>query len=425
MKKKTKGKREKRTYLDFASGSPLDPKVKGVMVRALGRYGNPSSLHKEGQQAKRAISDARKRVAELLHAHPDEIIFTSGGTEGDNLAITGAVRAFRENYPDAKFRPHIVTSAIEHAAVRETIRALAKDGADVTEIVPDEKGIVSATAVRAALRPQTILVSVMHANNEIGTIQPIAEIAKEIRHFRKTRNAQRGTKNTLKSDATRYALHATQYPLFHTDAAQAMNYLPIDMRKLDVNMLSFNGSKIYGPHGAGILYRRRGTPVGGILFGGNQEFHLRPGTENTPAIVGLQIALETALSLREKESKRLMALRDYCISKIKKMFPDARINGDEKNRLPNNVNVSFPNISSELLVIELDAKGIAVSSKSACKSDDPDESYVLSALYGKENENEETGSIRASFGRETIKKDIDRLLQTLEDIFQKMKPWRQ
>ncbi len=394
-----------RVYLDFASAAPVDEDVKKAMSSALSLHGNPSSLHKEGVEAGKAIAVARKKVADLLCAHPEEIIFTTGGTEGDNIAILGVVRAFRENNPEATYQPHIVTTAIEHAAVRETCRQLEKEGVSVTYVMPDEKGIINPKDIRAALKPETILVSVMYANNEIGTIEPIGEIAREVRHFRKTQN-----KNS-------------RYPLFHTDAAQAINYMPIDMRKIDVDLLSFNGSKIYGPRGSGVLYKRRGTPCIGVYSGGNQEFQMHPGTENTSAIVGLAVALHKTIRMVGKEAKRLTTIRDYAFTKLQKQFPKVRINGHTSERLPNNINISFPGISSELLVIELDAKGIAVSSKSACKSDDPDESYVLEALYGKKDNPEDEGSIRISLGRTTTKKDIDALVKALTEIFQKMKPW--
>ncbi len=412
-----RNKKQNRIYLDFASLAPIDAEVKNKMTQALSLYsGNPSALHAEGQIAKKAVSDSRKKIAEMLFAHPDEIIFTSGGTESDNLAIAGVVRAFRQKYQDIKWKPHIITTAIEHSAVLETCKALEKEGIAVSYIRPDISGIISSKDIKEAIRPQTILISVMYANNEIGTIQPITEIAKEIRHYKKTRNL----KNT----------ELANYPLFHTDAAQAMNYLLVDLRKLGVDLLSFNGSKIYGPRGAGVLYIKRGTDCINTSFGGNQEFHMRPGTENTSAVIGLVVALEKTLQIKDKEIKRLTAICDYGIQKIQKIFPDVRVNGDMKERLPNNINISFPGISSELLVIELDAKGIAVSSKSACKKDDPDESYVLDALYGKEVSQGktalsagETGSIRISLGRTTVKRDMDILVRTLQEIRKKMNPW--
>ncbi len=398
---------QQESYLDFASATPLDPKVMKAMTQALSSYpGNPSALHHEGQNARRVISDARKKIAELLFAHPDEIIFTSGGTEGDNLAIFGVVRAFKIAHP--AIRPHIVTTSIEHAAVRETCRALEKEGVAVTYVSPNERGLIDPKDIKKALRPETILVSVMYANNEIGTIEPISEIAREIRHYKKLQSSK--------------ALKLESYPLFHTDAAQAINYLPVDLRKLGVDLLSFNGSKIYGPRGIGMLYKRRGIPMTSMLYGGNQEFGMRAGTQNTPAIIGLAVALEQTFILQKKEILRLTKLRDYGIEKLQNLFPDMRVNGDLISRLPSNINVSFPSFASEFLVIELDAKGIAVSSKSACKSDDPDESYVLEALYGKK-EGKEEGSLRISLGRTTTKKDIDHLVKALLAIHKKMEPW--
>jgi cysteine desulfurase len=279
--------------------------------------------------------------------------------------------------------------------------------AEVTYIDPDENGLINQKSVRNALKRNTVLVSVAYANNEIGTIQPIMEIAKAIRHFRKNNNS------TL--------------PFFHTDACQAMNYLETsNIEKLGVDMMSFNSSKIYGPKAIGALYKKRNIQLNPLYLGGGQEFGLRSGTEDVSLITGFAKALEIASKIKVKESKRLINIRDYTIKKLLALsnkVGDFKIilNGDEKNRLPNNINISISGISSELLVVELDAKGIEVSSKSACKSDEPDESYVISAIRKAQgiDSNSVEGSIRITLGRGTLKSDIDKLVITIKDILNK------
>ena len=394
------GKNNKNIYLDYASGAPLDARVFSAMKEFMtGNSANPSALHKEGVSARRAVEKARESVARILGVQKEEIIFTSGGTESNNLAILGVVASAST--------PHIVTINIEHPSVLEVCRYLEKEKkAEVTYVSVEQNGIVDPKKIKEAIRKNTVLVSVMYSNNEIGTIQPITEITKEIRHYRKINN--------------------TRFPLFHTDAAQAMNYLPVKVDKLGVDLMSWNGSKIYGPKGAGALFKKRNIGLSPIMRGGSQEFGFRPGTENVAGIVGLARALEIAENMKEKEFKRLTKLRDYFISLIR---ANRRIvlNGDPKERLPNNVNISIPGIESDLLVIELDAKGIAVSAKSACKSDDPEESYVIKAIRRQESLPSEAlaqeGSIRFSLGRSTTKADIDYTLKALRHILSKLKKW--
>ncbi len=388
MKKASK----KTIYLDNASATPADPAVIAAMEPYFGRiYGNPSSLHALGVQARSAVESARERVARVLGAHADEIFFTSGGTESDNLAILGAVEGYV-----GKAKPHIVTTNIEHSAVLETCRALESSGrATVTYVPVEENGIVDPKKIKKALKKNTILVSVMYANNEIGTIQPIREIAKTIRHFKKSRDAQ--------------------YPLFHTDAAQAMNYLDVAVERLGVDLLSFSGSKIYGPKGVGALFKKRNIPLARINQGGDQESGLRPGTENVAGIIGVATALEIAEKMKAREAKRLTAIRDQFFAKLVRAFPNIVINGDPLLRLPNNINISVPDISSELLVIALDAYGICASAKSACHSGDDSASYVVGALRSSK-ENEITGSVRFSLGRTTKKSDVTEVTSALVEI---------
>ncbi len=402
-KKQRKIKR-KKAYLDYASATPTDPEVARAMRPFWqDNFSNPSGLHTDAVKAKNAVNDSRRMISSILSAQPDEIIFTSGGTESDNLAIFGVIEEAKKTIK----KPHIVTTNIEHSAVKETCRALEKWGIDVTYVPVEGNGIVDSQAIKKAITKNTVLVSVMYANNEIGTIQPIQEIAKAIRHFRKMNDRSYDT---------------NPYPFFHTDAAQAMNYLPVNIQKLGVDLLSFNGSKIYGPKGIGALYKKRLVPLAPMMRGGNQEYGFRPGTENVPGIVGLAYALLIAEKMKEKESKRLMVLREYFMKKIRAQFPEIIINGHETNRLPNNVNISVPDFEGEFLVIELDAKGIAVSSKSACKSDDPEESYVVKAI--RPESSIEEGSVRFSLGRATTKKDIDYTIASLREIFEKQKKWQ-
>src|SRR3990172_4635248 len=405
----------KAVYLDHAASAPLEANVLKVMKKFLTVSGaNPSALHKEGIEAKMAVEKARGSIARILGAQKEEIIFTSGGTESNNLAILGTV---------SEYVSHIVTTNIEHPSVLEVCRHLENTKQrEVTYVSVEENGIVDRKKIKEAIKKNTILFSVMYANNEIGTIQPIMEIAKEIRHYRKINNSK--------------------YPYFHTDATQAMNYLPVKVDKLGIDLLSFNGSKIYGPKGIGVLYKKRNCKLEPIMWGGDQEFGLKPGTENVAGIGGISRALEITEEIKEKESKRLTKLRDYFIKQLSRRSLDSKIkiNGDLEKRLPNNVNISVKGIESDLLVIELDARGIAVSSKSACQSDGPDESYVIAALRsqtsgaaprpakpwrsgGSLTSPSEEGSVCFSLGRNTNKADIDYTLKALSSILAKLKKW--
>ena len=398
----------KKIYLDYASATPIDSGV----VKLMSSYdkdffANPSSIHKSGVIVAGLIDDARKRIAKLLFADKNEIIFTGSGTESNALAIIGVVNAYFESNPNGEI-PHIVTTVIEHPSVLENCRMLEDSNrAEVTYVPVNKNGIVDPDNIKDSIKENTILVSVMYANNEIGTIEPISEIAKEIRHYKKVRGGD------------------SLYPYFHTDAAQAINYLPIEnVEKLGVDLMSFNSSKIYGPKGIGILFKKNKIKLSPIYRGGGQEFGLRSGTENVSLISGVAFALEKTCKIKEKESARLVLVRDYGISKLLELSKKYKfkivLNGDKVNRLPNNINISIEGISSELLVVELDAKGIEVSEKSACHSSDENSSYVIKAIRKicKKN-NEEEGSLRISLGRETLKKDIDILVKELDSILSK------
>ncbi|MEK7088792.1 MAG: cysteine desulfurase family protein [Patescibacteria group bacterium] len=377
---------------------------------------NPSSVHKLGMEAKIKLQTARAEVAAILGARPEEIIFTSGGTESNNLAIQGIVLNTWElgsllgaELPSI---PHIITTNIEHPSVLETFKILKKRKLAEISIVPVEKnGIVDPRKIKKEIKKNTILVSVMYANNEIGMIQPIKEIAKEIRHYKKN---------------NRQGLLKNRPCLLHTDAVQAVNYLDINVEKLGVDLLSLSSSKIEEAGRIGILYKKKSVPLTAIFGGGDQESGLRPGTENLTEILKFSYALKLVQKNKEKETKRLTKLRDYFFKRIQKMSRTVLdtpviINGDLKDRLPNNVNITFPKIPSDLLVIELSAKGIMASSKSACKSSRRESSYVIQAI--RPESNIEIGGLRFSLGRQTTKTDIDYTIKVLSKILLKLKKW--
>lgn len=398
------GMKRRRVYFDYAATTPLDPRVFEAMEPFFGHttsrekivWGNPGSIHGAGVFAKNAVLRARSNAAKTLNAHPDEIIFTSGGTESNNLALLGIVKKAikeRKNKKDV----HIIVSEIEHASILDVSRALEKDGVSVSLLRVDKNGFVDFSLLKKLLRNETVLVSVMYANNEIGTIEPIRKIAEILKNFR----------------ARKKGISVSLYPLFHSDASQAPLYLNVSPEYLGVDALTIDGQKIYGPKGIGVLYKRRGVPLEPVFYGGGQEFRLRPGTENVPGIVGFAKALSIAVSERERETKRLLKLRDYFIGEVLKTFPQVRLNGDARVRVANNANFSFLGINSTRLVLELDARGIAVSSKSACLNEE-EGSYVISALrkgreYGK-------SSVRFTFGRKTDKKDLEYAVKILREI---------
>ncbi len=374
--------KNKQIYLDHAATTPMDPRVlEAMMPYFKEEFGNPSSIYSIAQRAKQALDEARSDVAEILGCAPEEIIFTSGGTESDNLAILGVARA---NKTKGK---HIVTTKIEHHAVLHPCEVLEKEGFEVTYVEVEKNGIVDAEKVKAAVREDTILVSVMYANNEIGTIQPIGTIGR----FCKKRNIP-----------------------FHTDACQAAGVLDINVDRLKASLLTLNGSKIYGPKGVGVLFVRKGVSIQPLMYGGEQERRIRPGTENVAGIVGLAEALKLAQAESEKENKRLIALRDYLIKEIEARIPKVILNGDRTERLPNNVNVSILDIEGEALLLRLDMAGFAASSGSACTSGSLDPSHVILAL-GHPYEIAH-GSLRFSLGKSTTKKDLDKLLEVLPKI---------
>lgn len=389
----------KRIYLDNSSSTPVDKEVLKEMLPYFSeKYGNPSSLHFFGQEAQDTLDVARKRVATALNASPEEIIFTGSATEANNLAMSGIIN----NHVSRK--PHIITSQFEHESVLEPIKHLQSAGiADVTFLPVSGDGFVSLAALESELRAETVLVSIMYVNNEVGTIQPISEIAKII-----DKHNSKLTAKSYNLPAGRHGLKA----LFHTDAAQAVNFLDCDVKKLGVDMLTISGHKIYGPKGIGSLFVKAGTRMMPIILGSSQEFGLRSGTENVPSIAGLGKALEMAVGKRETSAKEIGRLRDKLKDGIVQNIPEANINGSLKNRIPHNLNVSFLGVSKEDLLIKLDIEGVAVSGGAACYSKAHKISHVLAAMGIPKDQ--ERGSIRITLGKYITDEEIDRTIEILK-----------
>lgn len=387
----------KRIYLDYAASTPVDPRVKKAMddFSLLG-YANPAGFHEEGLYAKRALESARKTIAGLIGAKAPEIIFTSSTTESNNLAILGAARANRE------FGRHLITTASEHVSVLNVFKQLEKERFEVTYLPADEFGMVSADQVKNAIRPDTILVSVIFASNEIGTISPIGQIGKGIKEMKSLRQAQ-----------------GKGLPYFHTDAAQAVPHIKINAEDLEIDLASFSSSKMYGPKGAAALYIKHGTNVNPIIFGGSQENGMRPGTQDVSGIVGFEKAVEITKSESEDEDKKLASMRGKIIKEIKSAFPDALINGHPTERLANNVNFSIHGIKGEDLVIAMDMAGFAISTRSACDTKNAEPPHVIKSL-GRSDE-EAWGAVRITLGRYTSPEDIDRFLKVLVENIAKLK----
>jgi cysteine desulfurase len=380
-------------YMDNAGTTPLDPRaLEAMMPYFSSLYGNPSSLHALGQEAKKALDDARHKIATLLNCRANEVVFTSGGTESDNIALRGVADALRLT------GNHIITTSIEHHAVLHTCQYLENAGFDVTILPVDKFGQVTPEQVAAAITDQTILVSVMLANNEIGTVQPIAAISAEV----KTR-----------------ARKLNRSIVMHTDAVQGPGFLPLDLQSLGADMLSLSAHKFYGPKGVGLLYIRRSTPWLPQQLGGRQERERRSGTENIAGIVGMTRALEIAISEQEQASNHCEALRNHMIKQILRLIPGAYLNGHPESRLPNNVNFSFDRVDGEPILLGLDMAGICASSGSACTSGSLDPSHVLLALG--QPADLARGSIRITLGRENTSAEVEYFLKTLPDLVNRLR----
>lgn len=376
-----------KIYMDNAATTPVREEVlQAILPYFREYYGNASSVYAIAKESKKALELARAQVAKLIGAHPEEIFFTAGGSESDNMALRGVVNA------SEKEKKHIITTKIEHHAILHTAEYLEKKGVDVTYLGVDEFGRVSPEEVEKAIRPETVLISIMFANNEIGTIQPIAEIG-EI--------------------AKKHGI------LFHTDAVQAVGHVPIDVDKMNIDLLSMSGHKLGAPKGIGAIYIRKGSKVAPLIFGGAQERKQRAGTENIPGIVGMGKAAELAGAEMEETTKKLTALRDKLIHGILESIPYSRLNGHPTERLPGNCNISFSYIEGESLLLLLDALGVAASSGSACTSGSLDPSHVLMAI-GLKHETAH-GSLRLTLDHENTEEEVDFVLEKLPAIVQRLR----
>ncbi|MFA5132417.1 MAG: cysteine desulfurase family protein [Candidatus Paceibacterota bacterium] len=392
-------------YFDHAATTQVAPEVLEAMLPYFGKeYGNPSSMYASGRKARAVMERERKNIATILGSEAEEILFTGSGTESDNMAILGIARANRS------YGNHILVSSIEHKAVLEAAKQLSKEGFLIEYIPVNKEGLIDVEDCMARITDATILISVMYANNEIGTIQPIKELGRRIQEVRSRKQETPNEERRTKNDAC---------PIFHTDACQAAGHLSLDVRTLGVDCMTINGSKIYGPKGVGVLYKRNSVPIEPIIFGGGQERALRSGTENLPSIVGMSYALTRVEKRREEESKRLIALRDYCMSELVCILPDVVINGSCTSRLPNNIHISVPFVEGESMVLMLDEEGIEASTGSACSASDLQVSHVLTAI------NQDTslmhGSLRFSFGEATTKEECDYLLTVLPGIIKRLR----
>lgn len=389
----------KKIYLDYAATTPVDKEVYEAMrPYFFEKFGNPSSVHFAGQEALIAIDEARQKVADFFGASPQEIIFTGSATESNNLAIKGVIKALRNNLTISQdLKLHIITTNIEHESIHEPLRDLEKDGlVEVSYISVEKDGIILVEKIKNAIKENTVLVSVMYVNNEIGTIQPIKEIANAISKFKS------------------HKLGVMGYPLFHVDAVQAINYLNCDVNDLSVDLLSFSGHKIYGPKGTGGLYIKDDIMLKPIILGGGQEYRMRSGTENVPYIVGLAKALDLVKKNQEKDIKNILKLREKLFEGILKIYSKAKVNGDLENRIPANLNILFPGVDANMLLIALSEKGIAVSMGSACQSKALNPSHVLTAMgLSKKDAN---SSLRFSLGRYTTELEINMILKILKEI---------
>ncbi|HRZ95775.1 MAG TPA: cysteine desulfurase family protein [Candidatus Moranbacteria bacterium] len=393
-----------KIYLDYGATTPVDKKVfKAMLPYFADKYGNAMSLHSFGREANDAIEKARKQTADFFSADSREIIFTSGATESNNLVIKGVLKAYysriHSNLPKISPhsqvpKPHIITTAFEHHCILDACKSAEKESlAEITFISPDKDGLISAESVKKAIKKNTILVSVMYVNNEIGTVQPIREISKIVK----------STNGKI---------------IFHTDATQAINYFDCNVNKLGVDLLSMSAHKIYGPKGIGALYVRRNTPIARVQDGGDQEFSKRAGTHNVSGIVGLGEAI-SQLKAQSAKRKTLVSLRDKLIKKVLEKIPDAKLNGSKKFRSPNNANFTFKNIEGESLILMLDKEGIAASTGSACSTGSLQPSHVLLSIGLKPEEAH--GSLRLTLGKHTTKREIEITVKKLKKVIESLR----
>lgn len=374
-------------YLDHASTTPVHPDVLTDMLPYFTeQFGNANSGHSYGLEAKKALDRSRATVAEILNCEPSEVIFTSGGTESNNLAIFGLARANKSQ------GTNILASTIEHSSVRIPLQVLEEEGFTTTWIGPKYDGLLEISKIEKAIKPTTTFASFIYANNEIGVVQNIPEIAE-----------------LLKNKGV----------IFHSDACQAAGYEEIDIKKLGLDLMTLNGSKVYGPKGVGLLYIKKGTAIKPLIYGGGQEFGIRSGTTNVAGIVGLAKALELATKNKQEESARLKALRDYMIAELTQNIPSSKLNGHPTSRLPNNINITLPNLNSREMLLHLDTKGICISSGSACSTGQETPSHMLKAIGLTDDEAKTT--LRITLGSHTTPEHIQKTLDTIIEIAKKLK----
>jgi len=403
-----------KIYLDHSATTPIDPKVrKKIHPYMTDIFGNASSLHSFGQEAIKGVDWAREQLAKLFGCKFKEVIFTSGATESNNLALRGLLMALKNKKlgsasakasADADKKFHIITSKIEHPAILEVCQELVKEGlAEATYVNVDSKGIVKVDEIKEAIKDNTILVSIMYVNNEIGTIQPIRKIGELIENI----NSKRKLKNSFDKI------------YFHTDAVQAVNYCPMKADFLKADLITISGHKIYGPKGIGALYIKEGTPIKSITFGGHQEYNIRPGTYNVPGIVGLGAAIELVNNQSSIINNQIEKLRDKLIAGLEKKIPDIQINGNMEKRVPSNANISFLGAEGESMLLMLDLEGIAVSTGSACASGSLEPSHVLRAMGIPAEECH--ASLRFTLGKFTTEKEINKVIEVLTKIVERLR----
>lgn len=387
----------KRIYLDYAATTPVDKEVLKEMLPYFSvKFGNAASLHSFGIEANKGVEKARAILAKYFNADPLEIVFTSGATESNNLSLKGVVK---EHQLKSKEKAHIITTAFEHHCVLDASKSLEKFGlAEVTYILPNKDGIISVKDIEKAIKPNTLLISVMYVNNEIGTVQPIKEIGKMVKELNKKRETK---------------------IVFHTDATQAVNYFNCDVNELNVDLMSMSAHKIYGPKGVGVLYVRKGTPIIRVQDGGDQENRRRAGTHNVTGIVGLGKAIEVLAKNKKKDSVRIQKLRDVLIKKVLKEIPNSRLNGSAEKRSPNNANFSFKDIEGESLLMMLDNMGVACSTGSACSSQSLEPSHVILSL-GLKHEDAHS-SLRMTLGKYSTKEDVVFAAKALKETIKKLR----
>jgi cysteine desulfurase len=390
-------------YLDHAATTPTDKRVVEALLPFLcDKFGNPSSQHFKGQESLIAIDNARESISKYLNCSPQEIIFTSGATESDNLILKGSILASRKLGFFKDKKPHIITSNIEHPAILETLETLKREQhAEITLIKVNSEGLINPEDIKKEIKPNTVLVSIMYANNEIGTIQPITAIGKMLKRINEKRQKEKLPKIA-----------------FHSDAVQGIGYLESDVKKLFLDSLSLSAHKIYGPKGIGLLYVKKGTRLQRIQDGGEQEYRLRAGTLNTPGIVGMAKALEINQKEKEENNQRMRSLRDNLIDKVLSQIPNSRLNGSPEYRIPSNANFSFKGVEGEGIMLFLSEQEIAVSTGSACSSGSLEPSHVIEALglHGFDAHS----SLRISLGKDTTQTEIDQTVEALKKTIQKL-----